>query len=157
MPLDEPTSRAKPRSTTAQPKTQRQTPHHQPKRGDRDEDPPENHTALIDHIDRPGRVAIAALALPRSLAPEQEERISYDKDQTGRLRSFDSQLAGIDLEKVRAKKDLIMEKSIEDLHAAISRGDLTYEELTAFYLNRIKTYDAGEKGINAVAAINPRR
>ena len=26
-------------------------------------------------------VAIAALALPRSLAPEQEERISYDKDQ----------------------------------------------------------------------------
>ena len=49
-----------------------------------------------------------------------------------------------------------MEKSIEDLHAAISRGDLTYEELTAFYLDRIKTYDAGEKGINAVAAINPK-
>ncbi len=99
-------------------------------------------------------VAIAALALPRSLAPEQEERISYDKDQQVAL--IDSQLAGIDLEKVRAKKDLIMEKSIEDLHAAISRGDLTYEELTAFYLNRIKTYDAGEKGINAVAAINPK-
>ena len=99
-------------------------------------------------------VAIAALALPRSLAPEQEERISYDQDQQVAL--IDSQLAGIDLEKVRAKKDLIMEKSIEDLHAAISRGDLTYEELTAFYLNRIKTYDAGEKGINAVAAINPK-
>ena len=49
-----------------------------------------------------------------------------------------------------------MEKSIEDLHAAISRDDLTYEELTAFYLDRIKTYDAGEKGINAVAAINPK-
>ena len=88
-------------------------------------------------------VAIAALALPRSLAPEQEERISYDKDQQVAL--IDSQLAGIDLEKVRAKKDLIMEKSIEDLHAAISRGDLTYEELTAFYLNRIKTYDAGKR------------
>ena len=88
-------------------------------------------------------VAIAAFALPRSLAPEQEERISYDKDQQVAL--IDSQLAGIDLEKVRAKKDLIMEKSIEDLHAAISRDDLTYEELTAFYLDRIKTYDAGEK------------
>lgn len=99
-------------------------------------------------------VAIAAFALPRSLAPEQEERISYDKDQQVAL--IDSQLAGIDLEKVRAKKDLIMEKSIEDLHAAISRDDLTYEELTAFYLDRIKTYDAGEKGINAVAAINPK-
>lgn len=99
-------------------------------------------------------VAIAALALPRSLAPEQEERISYDKDQQVAL--IDSQLAGIDLEKVRVKKDLIMEKSIEDLHAAISRGDLTYEELTAFYLDRIKTCDAGEKGINAVAAINPK-
>ena len=49
-------------------------------------------------------VAIAALALPRSLAPEQEERISYDKDQQVAL--IDSQLAGIDLEKVRAKKDL---------------------------------------------------
>ena len=155
MPLDEPTSRAKPRSTTTQPRTQRQTPHPQPKRGDGDENPPENHTARIDHIDRPGRVAIAAFALPRSLAPEQEERISYDKDQQVAL--IDSQLAGIDLEKVRAKKDLIMEKSIEDLHAAISRDDLTYEELTAFYLDRIKTYDAGEKGINAVAAINPRR
>lgn len=99
-------------------------------------------------------VAIAAFALPRSLAPEQEERISYDKDQQVAL--IDSQLAGIDLEKVRAKKDLIMEKPIEDLHAAISKGDLTYEELTAFYLDRIKTYDAGEKGINAVAAINPK-
>ena len=98
-------------------------------------------------------VAIAALALPRSLAPEQEERISYDKDQQVAL--IDSQLAGIDLESP-CEKDLIMEKSIEDLHAAISRGDLTYEELTAFYLNRIKTYDAGEKGINAVAAINPK-
>lgn len=31
-----------------------------------------------------------------------------------------------------------MEKPIEDLYAAISRGDLNYEELTAFYLNRIK-------------------
>ena len=63
-------------------------------------------------------VAIAALALPRSLAPEQEERISYDKDQQVAL--IDSQLAGIDLEKVRAKKDLIMEKSIE----GPARGDL---------------------------------
>ena len=55
MPLDEPTSRAKPRSTTTQPRTQRQTPHPQPKRGDGDENPLENHTARIDHIDRPGR------------------------------------------------------------------------------------------------------
>ena len=61
-------------------------------------------------------VVIAAFALPRSLAPEQEERISYDKDQQVAL--IDSQLAGIDLEKVRAKKDLIMEKSIEDLLAS---------------------------------------
>ena len=40
-------------------------------------------------------VVIAAFALPRSLAPEQEERISYDKDQQVAL--IDSQLAGIDL------------------------------------------------------------
>ena len=117
MPLDEPTSRTKPHNPTAQPETQRQTPHPQPKRGDRDENPPENHTTRIDHIDRPGRRCHSG---------------------------------------VRAKKDLIMEKPIEDLHAAISKGDLTYEELTAFYLDRIKTYDAGEKGINAVAAINPK-
>ena len=99
-------------------------------------------------------ISLAAFMLLKSLTPNQEERIAYDKDKQVAL--IDSQLAGMDLEKIRAKKDLIMEKSIEDLHAAISKGELTYEELTAFYLDRIKTYDAGEKGLNAVAAINPK-
>ena len=63
-------------------------------------------------------VAIAALALPRSLAPEQEERISYDKDQQVAL--IDSQLAGIDLEKVRAQK----RPDHGEVHRGPARGDL---------------------------------
>ncbi|MGI6258125.1 MAG: amidase family protein [Anaerovoracaceae bacterium] len=79
--------------------------------------------------------------------------LSYDKkDQIARI---DQQLEGLDIEKIRGKKDLIMEKSVDELQASIAKGDLTYVELTAFYLDRIKTYDTGKKGLNAVMEINP--
>lgn len=79
--------------------------------------------------------------------------ISYDKET--QISAIDAQLKGLDMEKIRDKKDLIMEKSIDEIQGSIAKGDLTYVELTAFYLDRIKTYDAGEKGINAVMEINP--
>lgn len=51
---------------------------------------------------------------------------------------------------------MIKEKSIDEIQNSIAKNELTYTELTAFYLDRIKTYDAGAKGINAVSEINPK-
>lgn len=92
--------------------------------------------------------------LVNSMMPKGEERISYNKEQ--QTAQIDKQLAGLDLDKIRAKENLIMEKSIEEIQSAIIQGKLSYEELTAFYLDRIRTYDAGEQGLNAVAEINPK-
>lgn len=78
-----------------------------------------------------------------TLAPAQEEYISYDKEK--QIALIDKQLEGIDLEKVRKKENLIMEKSIDEIQNSISKNELTYTELIAFYLDRIKTYDAGAK------------
>ena len=89
-----------------------------------------------------------------TLAPAQEEYISYDKEK--QIALIDKQLEGIDLEKVRKKEKLIKEKSIDEIQNSIAKNELTYTELTAFYLDRIKTYDAGAKGINAVSEINPK-
>lgn len=95
-----------------------------------------------------------AFLLLKSQLPEQEEYISYEK--TKQIQQIDAQLKEMDLEKIRAKAPLIMEKSIDEIQKAVTDGKLTYEELTAFYLDRIETYDTGEKGINAVAEINPK-
>lgn len=92
--------------------------------------------------------------LIRSLMPEREEYIAYNKQ--SQIDNINLQLEGIDLEKIRNKKSLIMEKTITEIQDAVKRGELTYEELTAFYLDRIKTYDAVEKGINSVGEINPK-
>ncbi|NLD20476.1 MAG: amidase [Clostridiales bacterium] len=98
-------------------------------------------------------IGVGGFIFLKSLVPKQEEYIAYEKEK--QITQVDAQLKGIDAEKVRAKKDIIMEKSIEEIQGSIAKGELTYEELTAFYLDRIKTYDAGERGINAVATINP--
>ena len=57
----------------------------------------------------------------------------------------------------RLKSDLVelMEKSIDDIQSSIKKGELTYTELTAFYLDRIKSLDKATKGINSVVEINP--
>lgn len=90
----------------------------------------------------------------RSIMPKQEEYISYDKNK--QISMIDKQLQGINLEKIRKKESLILEKSIDEIQNSIAKKDLTYTELTAFYLDRIKTYDTGKKGINSVAEINPK-
>lgn len=98
---------------------------------------------------------VAFFFVKKSLFPSaaQEEYISYDKDR--QIKLIDEQLKGLDIEKIRAKAHLIMEKSIAEIKASIAEGKLSYEELTAFYLDRIKTYDTGNKGLNAVTEINP--
>lgn len=98
-------------------------------------------------------IGIGVFWICHNFLPEKEERIAYDKEK--RIQQIDKQLLGIDLESVRAKSAFIMEKSIDDLQIAIRTGKLSYEELTAFYLDRIRTIDLGPNGLNATVEINP--
>ncbi|MDC9721515.1 MAG: amidase family protein [Urechidicola sp.] len=53
-------------------------------------------------------------------------------------------------------KPLILEQNIPTLQIRISKGKLTYEQLTLFYLYRIKKFDRlNELSLNSVIALNP--
>lgn len=53
-------------------------------------------------------------------------------------------------------KDLILEKNIPEIQEAIASGQLSYRDLTLFYLKRIYRYDReNNKSLNSVIAINP--
>lgn len=53
-------------------------------------------------------------------------------------------------------KDLILEKSIPEIQESIASGQLSYRDLTLFYLKRIYKYDReNSKSLNAVISINP--
>lgn len=53
-------------------------------------------------------------------------------------------------------KPLIMERSIPELQRSIRRGNLSYEELTLFYLYRIRKFESNrELSLNAIISLNP--
>ncbi|NLY09036.1 MAG: amidase [Tissierellia bacterium] len=81
-----------------------------------------------------------------------EEVIVYENKV---VETIDAQLKDLPMDSIRAKHALIMEKSIDDIQSSIKKGELTYTELTAFYLDRIKSLDKATKGINSVVEINP--
>lgn len=84
---------------------------------------------------------------------QAEEAIVYENDV---IQSIEAQLQGMDRQALRAHAPLIMERDIADIQAAIERKELSYQDLTAFYLDRIARYDKSERGINAVIQVNPR-
>lgn len=94
-----------------------------------------------------------ALGMGRASAEDQamEETIVYENSV---VEDVKAQLAGLNLEAIRAKEGLILDKDIEEIQDAVQRGALSYEELTAFYLDRIARLDKGEGGINAVIVVN---
>lgn len=69
---------------------------------------------------------------------------------------IDKQLDGINIENLLKKKNLILEKTVYELQNHIKSGELTYEELTAFYLYRIKQFDQNSEGLNSVVTVNPK-
>ncbi|MEW4354419.1 amidase family protein [Streptococcus pneumoniae] len=83
-----------------------------------------------------------------------EEKIAFGKEEL--IAAIDAQLASVELDKVLSKTPLMAQKSMAELQAGIERGDFTYEELTAYYLFRIREFDQAEQGMNAVSEINPR-
>lgn len=95
-----------------------------------------------------------ALYIKRS-APPGEEWIAYDNETV--ILSIDRQLAGLDIGKiVEEKEGYIVEKGVKEIQKAVEEGLLTYEEITAVCLYRIKTIDQKEKGYNSVICVNPR-
>ncbi len=71
------------------------------------------------------------------------------------MKTIDAQLKDIPLQQIREKESLILDRSIGEIQAAVQKGALSYTELTAFYLDRIKRFDKAEHGINAVMEVNP--
>lgn len=112
-----------------------------------------------------GKIVMVLLALAVTLgvagaiyikyaAPPGEEWISYRREEV--IAGIDKQLLGIDMEKViREKEAYVVEKSIQELQQEVRQGLLTYEEITAVCLYRIKTLDQAEKGYNSVITVNP--
>lgn len=71
-------------------------------------------------------------------------------------KAFDAELAEFSTEVYEEVKALVFEKSIPEIQLAIQEGKLTYEELSLFYLSRIKEYDReNEFSLNSVISLNP--
>ncbi|MDX1603259.1 MAG: amidase family protein, partial [Salinimicrobium sediminis] len=69
---------------------------------------------------------------------------------------FEEDLARFSAEKYERLKPIIMERSIPELQQAVKTGALTYEDLTLFYIYRIREIESNNnKSLNAVIALNP--
>ena len=87
-------------------------------------------------------------------APPGEAWIAYRNEAL--TASIDRQLSGLDMEALAAEKGaLVVERDLADIQRSVARGELTYQELTALCLHRIKTLDQSHHGYNAVMAVAP--
>ena len=99
-------------------------------------------------------IAAGVFLIIKKMAPPGEEWISYQNQEL--IASIDRQSGGINGETfLKNKADAILEKSIAGLQQAVADGELTYEEITLFYLQRIKTLDQSRHGFNSVSGIAP--
>ncbi|WP_243095330.1 amidase family protein [Lachnotalea sp. AF33-28] len=102
-------------------------------------------------------LALAALGVVlyiKKNAPPGEEWISYHSGEV--TDTIDRQLEGLDAEEIVWEKgSYVIEKSIQEIQEAVRAEKISYEELTAICLYRIKTFDQCEKGYNSVISVNP--
>lgn len=90
----------------------------------------------------------------KAAAPPGESWIAYHNEEL--IASIDRQLRGLDIEQIAAAKEsLVLEQDIESLQKAVKQGDLSYAELTAICLYRIKTLDQNRHGYNSVMEVAP--
>ena len=69
---------------------------------------------------------------------------------------FERDLSTFSSEKYDSLKPLVLEKNIPELQREISEGKLSYEELTLFYIYRIRKFESdNDLSLNAVIALNP--
>lgn len=85
-------------------------------------------------------IAAGGFLYYKRTAPPGEEWLAYHNEDV--TANIDSQLYGLDIAGiVRNKETYVIEKEIAEIQNAIKDGSLTYEELTAICLYRIKTLD----------------
>lgn len=95
-----------------------------------------------------------AVAVIQRMVPPGEEWVAYGNEEL--IAAIDRQIQGFDMEKTVAEKEkYLYEKSVEEIQQAVGRGDLTYKEITAICLYRIKTVDQNRHGLNSVVAVAP--
>ncbi|WP_233340867.1 amidase family protein [Streptococcus sp. 121] len=98
---------------------------------------------------------LGAAALYRyfqSHKPAKEESLAFRNHQV--IAAIDQQLAGVDIESVRAKAYLMEQKSLRELQEVLRQGHIRHQDLVACYLLKIKE-DQSRQGNNAVSEINP--
>ncbi len=66
---------------------------------------------------------------------------------------FEDALASITTERMVELQGMIVEADVQQLQQLMEAGKLTSQELVLFYIDRIRTYDAGQ--LNSVTQINP--
>lgn len=82
---------------------------------------------------------------------------SKSLDKNSIWNSFEGDLTNFSEEKYNRLKPLILEKDIPSLQTSIKQGELTYTDLTLFYLYRIRKIESDNtSSLNAVIALNPR-
>ena len=69
---------------------------------------------------------------------------------------FKEDLAGFTDEDYNELKPLVLEQDIPTLQANVTKGKLSYEKLTLFYLYRIRKFESDStKSLNSIIALNP--
>jgi amidase len=69
---------------------------------------------------------------------------------------FEADLANFSAEKYESLKPVILERTIPELQRSIKAGELTYEDLTLFYIYRIRQIESdNNKSLNAIISLNP--
>ncbi len=70
---------------------------------------------------------------------------------------FQRELTTFSKERYEAVRPLILEKDIPNLQKSIKEGKFSYEELTLFYLYRIRAYESDNGlSLNAIITLNPK-
>ncbi|XLS28192.1 amidase family protein [Flavobacteriaceae bacterium M23B6Z8] len=78
-------------------------------------------------------------------------------DKNAIWKPFETDLSTFGNTKYEGLKSKILEKSIPELQDQIASGELTYEELTLFYLYRIRKYESDNTtSLNAIITLNPQ-
>jgi amidase len=90
--------------------------------------------------------------------PRMRYKLLYSKvfDRNAIWRPFDEALANFTDADYNKLKPLILEKDIPTLQDAVAKGTLSYENLTKFYIYRIRKFESDSAlALNAVISLNP--
>ncbi|MGB0376240.1 MAG: amidase family protein [Flavobacteriaceae bacterium] len=83
--------------------------------------------------------------------------LSQHRDREAIWGSLEAEIQAFDSNRYESLKPLILEKDIPSLQRSVASGQMTYEELTLFYLTRIYRYENDpEQFLNAIIALHPK-